>query len=88
LFLLFGFLLGIWAVPRFGRIRMQVIGFAGMTCGMMLLMIAVYLSNSSLHVPLVFTGFILFNLLMERRTEFHHVYAGSYPLSDSITGHG
>jgi MFS family permease len=64
LFLLFGFLLGIWAVPRFGRIRMQVIGFAGMTCGMMLLMIAVYLSNSSLHVPLVFTGFILFNLLM------------------------
>jgi MFS family permease len=64
LFLLFGFLLGIWAVPQFGRIRMQVIGFAGMTCGMMLLMIAVYLSNSSLHIPLVFTGFILFNLLM------------------------
>ena len=64
LFLLFGFLLGIWAVPRFGRIRMQVIGFAGMTCGMILLMIAVHLSNSSLHIPLVFTGFIMFNLLM------------------------
>jgi len=64
LFLLFGFLLGIWAVPRFGRILMQVIGFAGMTCGMILLMIAVHLSNSSLHIPLVFTGFIMFNLLM------------------------
>ncbi len=64
LFLLFGFLLGIWAVPRFGRMRMQVIGFAGMTCGMILLMIAVHLSNSSLHIPLVFTGFIMFNLLM------------------------
>ena len=64
LFLLFGFLLGIWAVPRFGRIRMQIIGFAGMTCGMILLMIAVHLSNSSLHIPLVFTGFIMFNLLM------------------------
>ncbi len=64
LFLLFGFLLGIWAVQRFGRIRMQVIGFAGMTCGMILLMIAVHLSNSSLHIPLVFTGFIMFNLLM------------------------
>jgi putative MFS transporter len=64
LFLLFGFLLGIWAVPRFGRIRMQAIGFAGMTCGMILLMIAVHLSNSSLHIPLVFTGFIMFNLLM------------------------
>ena len=67
LFLLFGFLLGIWAVPRFGRIRMQVIGFAGMAFGMLLLMIAVRLSNSSAgagHIPLVFAGFILFNLLM------------------------
>lgn len=64
LFLLFGFLLGIWAVPRFGRIRMQAIGFASMAFGMLLLMIAVRLSNSSLHVPLVFAGFILFNLLM------------------------
>ena len=64
LFLLFGFLLGIWAVPKFGRIRMQAIGFASMACAMLLLMIAVRLSNSSLHIPLVFTGFILFNLLM------------------------
>jgi MFS family permease len=64
LFLFFGFIVGIWAVPKFGRIRMQVIGFAGMACGMILLMIAVYLSNSSLHIPLVFTGFIVFNLLM------------------------
>ena len=64
LFLLFGFLLGIWAVPRFGRIRMQAIGFTGMAFGMILLVSAVYLSNSSLHIPLVFTGFILFNLLM------------------------
>ena len=64
LFLLFGFLLGIWAVPRFGRIRMQIIGFAGMTFGMLLLMIAVQLSTCSLHIPLVFAGFILFNVLM------------------------
>jgi MFS transporter, putative metabolite transport protein len=64
LFLLFGFLLGIWAVPRFGRIRMQIIGFAGMTFGMLLLMIAVQLSTSSPHIPLVFAGFILFNVLM------------------------
>jgi putative MFS transporter len=64
LFLLLGFLLGIWAVPRFGRIRMQAIGFASMAFGMLLLTIAVRLSNSSLHIPLVFAGFILFNLLM------------------------
>ena len=64
LFLLLGFLIGIWAVPRFGRIRMQAIGFASMAFGMLLLVIAVRLSNSSLHIPLVFAGFILFNLLM------------------------
>jgi MFS family permease len=64
LFLLFGFLLGIWMVPRFGRIRMQIIGFAGMTVGMLMLMAAVGVSNSSLHISLVFAGFILFNLLM------------------------
>jgi putative MFS transporter len=67
LFLLFGFLVGIWAIPRFGRIRMQVIGFAGMAFGMLLLMLAVSLSNSAAgegHIPLVFAGFILFNLLM------------------------
>jgi MFS transporter, putative metabolite transport protein len=64
LFLLFGFLLGIWMVPRFGRIRMQAIGFAGMAGGMLVLVVAVGLTNSTLHIPLVFTGFILFNLLM------------------------
>jgi putative MFS transporter len=64
LFLFFGFLLGIWAVPRFGRIRMQAIGFASMAVGMLILMIAVQLSSCSLHIPFVFAGFILFNLLM------------------------
>jgi MFS transporter, putative metabolite transport protein len=63
-FLFLGFLLGIWAVPRFGHIRMQAIGFASMALGMLLLVVAVRLSNSSLHIPLVFAGFILFNLLM------------------------
>src|SRR5437870_7385645 len=55
LFLLFGFFLGIWAVPKFGRIRMQAIGFASMAFGMLLLMMAVYLSNSRAgagHIPL------------------------------------
>src|SRR5262245_39435480 len=64
LFLLFGFLLGIWMVPRFGRCRMQAIGFAGMAVGMLVLLAAVGLTNSIFHIPLVITGFILFNLLM------------------------
>jgi MFS transporter, putative metabolite transport protein len=64
LFLLIGFLLGVWLVPRLGRIRMQAIGFASMAVGMLVLVAAVGLTNSSLHIPLVFAGFIMFNLLM------------------------
>jgi MFS transporter, putative metabolite transport protein len=67
LFLLFGFLVGIWVVPRYGRIRMQAIGFAGMALGMLVLMIAISMSNSAAgggHIPLVFAGFVLFNLFM------------------------
>jgi predicted MFS family arabinose efflux permease len=35
-----------------------------MVLGMLVLIIAVQLPNSSLHVPLIFIGFILFNLLV------------------------
>jgi putative MFS transporter len=64
-FLLVGFLISLWAVPRFGRIRMQVVGFGGMAVGMLILLIG---NNSPGgahgHLPLVFAGFIVFNLLM------------------------
>ncbi|MGE3986894.1 MFS transporter [Pseudorhodoplanes sp.] len=65
LFLLFGFLIGLWAVPRFGRLHMQVVGFAGMTLGMLILLAAVLSSGSaSPHIALIFLGFVLFNLAM------------------------
>ena len=60
--------LGVWMIPRFGRIRMQAIGFAGMAVGMLMLLATVGLTNSRLHSPLVFVEFILFNLLIERRS--------------------
>ncbi|MFZ0149626.1 MAG: MFS transporter [Xanthobacteraceae bacterium] len=65
LFLLFGFLVGLWAVPRFGRIHMQVIGFVGMTLGMLILVAPeLAAGGAAAHVWLVFAGFILFNLAM------------------------
>ena len=65
LFLLIGFLVGLWAVPRFGRLHMQVVGFAGMTLGMLILLFAVLAGGgAAAHVPIVFAGFILFNLAM------------------------
>ncbi|MGC8506711.1 MAG: MFS transporter [Thiomonas sp.] len=65
LFLLMGFVLGLWAVSRFGRIRMQLVGFAGMALGMALLWLSTTLpGDSAAHLPLVFAGFVVFNLLM------------------------
>jgi len=64
-FLLLGFLLGLWAVPRFGRIHMQVVGFVGMTIGMLILLTPqLTAGGAAAHVALVFVGFILFNLAM------------------------
>ena len=65
LFLLVGFAVGIWAVPRFGRIPMQVTGFAGMAIGMLLLMLAVLADDGSrAHLLLVILGFVIFNFAM------------------------
>ncbi len=64
-FLLLGFLLGFWAVARYGRIRMQLAGFAGMAAGMGLLLASVSVGGGAAqHVALVFAGFVLFNLSM------------------------
>ncbi len=64
-FLLVGFLISLWAVPKFGRIRMQIVGFGGMAVGMLILLIGTKLPGGAHeHLPLVFAGFIVFNLLM------------------------
>jgi MFS family permease len=65
LFLLVGFGLALWAVPRFGRIRMQVLGFAGMAAGMLVLLAAVAgVAPPQLRVPLIVAGFVMFNVAM------------------------
>jgi putative MFS transporter len=65
LFLLFGFIAGIWIIPRFGRITMQVAGFAGMSIGMLLLLFAVMTGDGpDAHLALVITGFVIFNFMM------------------------
>lgn len=65
LFLIVGFLLNILLVDKWGRINLQVLGFAGMTLGLLLLGYASArdLAGHSM-VPLIFVGFILFNVLM------------------------
>lgn len=64
-FLLLGFLLAMWAVPRYGRIRMQMVGFTGMTAGMGILLVsALLMGGVSEHTVLVVVGFTVFNLFM------------------------
>ncbi|WP_414041890.1 MFS transporter [Acidithiobacillus sp. M4-SHS-6] len=66
LFLLLGSLLALWAVPRLGRIHMQLIGFVGMILGMGVLLDSALHNRGtqSTHYYLILAGFMLFNLFM------------------------
>ena len=65
IFLVVGFLASLWAVPRYGRIPMQVSGFAGMTVGMLLLLFAAMAGDGAqAHLSFVIGGFMLFNFAM------------------------
>ena len=64
-FLLLGFLIGMWLVPRFGQIKMQSMGFVGMALGVGILVVAVGKGgDAKSSAVLVLLGFSVFNLLM------------------------
>jgi putative MFS transporter len=65
IFLLIGFLLGIWLIHRLGPIRLQLWGFLGMIAGMLILAFASHLAATDSHrLGMIFLGFIVFNLSM------------------------
>jgi putative MFS transporter len=65
MFLLIGFLIGLVTVPRFGRIRMQVIGFLLMAAAMGILILAVHMAGEATgKTAAIFAAFVLFNLAM------------------------
>jgi len=66
IFLIIGFALYIWFVEKLGRIRLQIIGLAGMFIGLLILAAAGVSmgSNGATSLYLVIPGFVLFNLLM------------------------
>lgn len=68
-FLIAGFLIAVWLIDRVGRIRLQIGGFIGMAIGLLILaasaIVPSHLSAGyDLHLILVFTGFLVFNLMM------------------------
>ena len=91
IFLPLGFLLAILFVDRLGRVKLQVIGFAGMTVALIVLALAEGLpGGGDKHIPMVAIGFALFNLLMNagpNATTFA-LPAEVFPSDVRAAGHG
>jgi MFS family permease len=62
LFLILGFLLAIVLVERWGRIKLQIVGFVGMAGG--LLILGLSHQGGQGNMLLIFLGFLVFNLTM------------------------
>lgn len=63
-FLVIGFLLNVWLVDRWGRIRLQALGFAGMALGLLVLARGATMDPAGHGAITIFAGFVLFNVLM------------------------
>ena len=88
IFLIIGFAIAIWLIEKWGRIRLQLLGFAGMTFG--LLFVAWGAVGNQQNLLLIFTGFALFNLLVNmgpNATTFT-LPAELFPTSLRASGHG
>ena len=91
IFLPLGFLLAILFVDRLGRVKLQVMGFAGMTVALVILALAEGLpGGGDKHIPMVAIGFAMFNLLMNagpNATTFA-LPAEVFPQDVRAAGHG
>ncbi len=90
LFLIVGFGLAIWLVDRAGRIRLQIIGFAGCAVGLALLTGLTFTNSCGPLKALVFLGFAIFNLSVNAgpNSATFLLAAELYPTSVRATGHG
>ena len=89
IFLIIGFALNIWLVERWGRITLQLMGFIGMFVGLLTLAVAAFLPGTD-NIILVFTGFIIFNVMMNagpNPTTFT-IAAEIFPTELRASGHG
>ena len=79
--------LAILLIERLGRIRLQLIGFAVMTFGLLLLGVA---GQDRSQLWLTFTGFILFNTFMNMgpNTTTYVLPAEVFPTRLRASGHG
>ena len=65
IFLIIGFLINILIVEKYGRIKLQLIGFLGMAAGLVILGCSTFfLDMEPFHLIVLFAGFIIYNFLM------------------------
>ena len=90
IFLIIGFLINILIVEKQGRIKLQLLGFIGMTLGLIILACSTLVEAEPIHLIILFVGFITYNFLMNmgpNATTFI-LPAELYPTKIRATAHG
>jgi hypothetical protein len=90
IFLLLGFALNMWLVERWGRIRLQLLGFTGMAIGLALLSISALGPTEPVRLALVMAGFAIFNLMVNAgpNATTYLLPAELFPTRLRASGHG
>jgi len=90
IFLLAGFGLNIWLVERWGRIRLQALGFMGMAIGLALLSLSGFPMSEARRLALVMSGFAIFNLMVNAgpNATTYLLPAELFPTELRASGHG
>jgi len=90
IFLLVGFALNIWLVERWGRIRLQALGFMGMALGLLLLSLSELQPTGPRRLALVMAGFAIFNLMVNAgpNPTTYLLPAELFPTELRASGHG
>ena len=90
-FLVVGFALSIGLIEKWGRIRLQWLGFLGMTAAMVLLaLVGVPKGSSGITMAVIFLGFALFNIMvnMGPNATTWILPTELFPTSLRASGHG
>ena len=90
IFLLVGFGLNIWLVERWGRIRLQLLGFMGMAVGLLLLSLSAFQHSETRRLALMLAGFAIFNLMVNAgpNATTYLLPAELFPTELRASGHG
>lgn len=90
-FLVLGFIAAIFTVERFGRVRLQTVGFAMMAVALVVLATGSILpGGGNAHLPAIFLGFALFNFFMNAgpNATTYALPAEIFPSDIRAAGHG